>query len=47
MEDLLIVLQHVQQKNQSFCDSIMHLQNNQVSMSLQCVLETKIPTKEP
>jgi hypothetical protein len=46
MEVILAILQHVQQENQSFCDYVMHLQNNQASMSLGCIPTTQIPTKE-
>jgi hypothetical protein len=46
MEEILIVLQHVQQENQSFRDYVMHLQNNQASMSLECIPTMQIPTKE-
>jgi hypothetical protein len=47
MEKILIAFKHMQQKNQTFCDFVVHLQSAQTSMSLGCVPMTPSQVKEP
>ncbi len=47
MEEILVVLKNLEQENQALCESIVHLQTNQASTSLGCILTTKPQPKEP
>jgi putative AlgH/UPF0301 family transcriptional regulator len=46
MEEVLIALKHMQQENQTFCESIVHLQSAKKSTSLGCVPMTPSQVKE-
>jgi len=45
--EVLIVLKHMQQEKQTFCESVVHLQSAQTSTSLGCVPMTPSQVKEP
>jgi hypothetical protein len=47
MGKVFITLEHMQQNNQTFCESIAHVQSAQTSMSLGCVPMTPSQAKEP
>jgi len=47
MEEILVVLRNLEQENQALCECIAHLQTNQASISLGCVLVTQPQPKEP
>lgn len=47
MEEILVVFKHMQQENQSFCESIIHLLSIQTLTSLGCVPKTTLKAKEP
>lgn len=40
MEEVLVMLKHMQQENQSFRESVAHLQSTQTLTSLGCVATT-------
>ncbi len=46
MEIFFVAFRHMQQENQAFHDSIVHLQNVQASMSLGCVHTTSSQIEE-
>jgi hypothetical protein len=47
MEELFIIHRNLEQENQTFRESVAHLQINQVLTSLGCVLTTQPQPKEP
>ncbi len=40
MEEVLVVLKHMQQENQLFRESVVHLQSTQALTSMGCVATT-------
>jgi hypothetical protein len=47
MEEILVVFRNLEHENQTLHEIIIHLQTNQVSISLGCVLATQPQPKEP
>jgi hypothetical protein len=47
MEEILIVLKHMQQKNHSLHEYIIHFQSTQILTLLKCVHTTPPHAKEP
>jgi hypothetical protein len=47
MEEVIVVLRNFEQENQTLHESVAHLQTNQTSISLGCILTTQPQPKEP
>jgi hypothetical protein len=47
MGKILTILRNFEHENQALCESIAHLQANQVSTSLGCISTTQPQPKEP
>jgi len=47
LEEVLVALKHMQQKNQALREFVAHLQSVQASTSLRCVPMTPSEVKEP
>jgi hypothetical protein len=41
MEEILVVFRNLEHENQAFCESVVHLQTNQASISLGYILATQ------
>jgi hypothetical protein len=46
MEEFFVILRNLQQENQTWCESIRHLQTNQVLTSLGCFSKTQPQPKQ-
>jgi hypothetical protein len=47
MEEILVILKSLEHENQTFHESVVHLQTNQASTSLECISATQPQPKKP